>query len=89
VNETSLDAFDYLKSMRMTEDPTEVHETDGGALWRIADGHFVLLVCKDPEHAKHMGPAMLRRVIPPHWEVFHAVANTEGGWEAHHYGPAA
>lgn len=84
---TDLDAFDYLKSLALTEAPAEVHEMDGGALWRIADDHFVILVCKDPEHAEHKGPEYLRRVLPPHWGVFFAAANPAEEFEAHHYGP--
>ena len=84
---TDLDAYDYLKSLAMTEDPTEVHEMDGGALFRIADDHFVMLVCKDPEHPGHKGPEYLRRVLPPHWGVFYSSVNPAEGFEAHHYGP--
>lgn len=84
---TDLDAHDYLQSLAMTETPTEVHEMDGGALFRIADDHFVILVCKDPEHAQHKGPEYLRRVLPAAWGRFYSAANPDECFEAHHYGP--
>ena len=84
---TDLDAFDYIKSMGLTETPTEVHEMDGGALFRIADDHFVILVCVDPEHPNHKGAGYLRRVLPAHWGCFYSASNPSEGFEAHHYGP--
>jgi hypothetical protein len=84
---TDLDARDYLKSLAMTEDPTEVHGMDGAALWRIDDDHFVLLVCKTPEHGEHKGPELLRTVLPRDWQVFYTAANPAEEFEAHHYGP--
>lgn len=84
---TDLDAHDYLQSLALTERPSEVYGMDGAALWRIADEHFVMLVCKDPAHAKHRGPALLRRVLPREWEVFYTAANPAEEYEAHHYGP--
>ena len=84
---TDLDAADYLRSLALTEQPSEVHEMDGGALWRIADDHFVMLVCKDAKHPGHKGPARLRSVLPPHWGVFYSAANPDLEFEAHHYGP--
>lgn len=86
MNETDLDAHDYMKSLALTEDPSEVHGTDGAALWRIADEHFVLLVCTTDGHT-HRGPAMLRRVLPPHWQMFYATENSEQEFVAQHYGP--
>jgi hypothetical protein len=86
VNETDLDAHDYMKSLALTEEPSEVHGTDGAALWRIADDHFVLLVCSDIEHT-HRGPALLRRVLPPHWAVFYETENPEQEFIARHFGP--
>lgn len=84
---TDLDARDYLKSMALTEDPSEVHGMDGGALWRIADDHFVLLICRDPAHPDHMGPEYLRRVLPGTWAPFHKASNPDQEFEAWHYGP--
>jgi hypothetical protein len=91
---TDLDAQEYLAALdlsRMTgnEDdrPTEVWEMDGGALWRVSDDHFVMLVCKDAEHPAHKGPAQLRRVLPAGWGVFYAAGNPAEQYEAHHYGP--
>jgi hypothetical protein len=84
---TDLDAYDYLQSLALSEPVSEVHEMDGGALFRIADDHFVLLVCKDPEHAGHKGPQYLRRVLPAEWGVFYEAANPAEEFEAHHYGP--
>ena len=85
---TDLDASDYLASLAMTEAPTEVHGMDGASLWRVSDDHFVMLVCKDPEHTyRHKGPAYLRRVLPAHWVVFYSAANPAAEFEAHHYGP--
>jgi hypothetical protein len=72
---TDLDAHDYLQSLALTEQPTEVHEMDGGGLWRVADDHFVMLICKNPEHPAHKGPALLRRVLPAEWGVFYTAAN--------------
>jgi len=91
---TDLDAREYLAALdlsRMTgnEDdaPSEIHGMDGGALWRVADDHFVMLVCKDDEHAGHRGPELLRRVLPAAWQVFYSAANPAEYYEAHHYGP--
>jgi hypothetical protein len=84
---TDLDAADYIKSLALTEAPTEVHGLDGAALWRIADDHFVMLVCKDPEHAAHRGQELLRRALPPHWGVFFSAGNPAEEFEAYHYGP--
>lgn len=84
---TELDAHDYLKSLALVEEPSEVHGTDGGALWRVSDDHFVLLVCKDPEHEAHKGPDMLRRVIPAAWGIFYSAANPDLDFEVYHYGP--
>lgn len=82
--------WEYLDSLAMTEKPTEVYGLDGGALWRVADGHFVLLVCT-AEHetpVTHRGPAMLLRVLPHDWVCFAVYANPADDYEAHHYGPA-
>jgi hypothetical protein len=84
---TDLDAHDYLQSLALTERPSEVHGMDGGALWRIADDHFVMLVCKSEGHEQAPGPELLRRVLPPHWGVFFTAANPAEEFEAHHYGP--
>lgn len=84
---TDLDARDYLKSLALTEQPSEVHGMDGAALWRIADDHFVLLVCRAPQHPDHKGPAYLSRVLPPAWDVFHKASNPDKEFEAWHYGP--
>lgn len=84
---TDLDATDYLQSLALTERPSEVHALDGAALWRLADDHFVMLVCKAPEHEKHRGPELLRRVLPREWGVFYSAANPAEEYEAHHYGP--
>jgi hypothetical protein len=84
---TDLDAAEYLRSLALTERPTEVHETDGGALWRVADDHFVLLICTDEEHEAHKGPAQLRRVMPAEWRIFYAAANPAEAYEVHHWGP--
>jgi hypothetical protein len=84
---TNLDATEYLRSLSLTEEPTSVHSMDGAALWRIADDHFVMLVCKDPEHDAHNGEALLRRALPPHWGVFYEAGNPAEEFEARHYGP--
>jgi hypothetical protein len=60
---------------------------DGGGLWRVADDHFVMLICKNPEHPAHKGPALLRRVLPAGWGVFYTAANPAEEYEVHHYGP--
>ena len=87
MNETSLDAHDYLKSLRVTdEEPTEVSELDGAALWRITDDHFVLLTCADHEHT-HRGARLLLRVMPAEWACFYEATNTDDGFEVYHYGP--
>jgi hypothetical protein len=82
---TSLDALDYLRSVSYEREFTQVYEIDGAGLYRIADGHFVVLKCV--AHDEHKGYPMLRRVLPPHWDVFAAARNDEDGFEAHHYGP--
>lgn len=84
-HETLLDAADYLRTLSVDQGYTEVYETDGASLFRIGDDHFVVLetVC---EH-KHMGHAMLRRVLPPHWSNFHTAINQVDRFRAYHYGP--
>lgn len=86
---TDLDAADYLQSLALTESPTEVHGMDGAALWRVADDHFVMLVCTTEDHDDHKGPALLRRVLPATWAIFYRASNPAEEFEAHHYGPVA
>lgn len=81
-----LQAWEYLKSLALIEEPREViPETDGAELWRVADEHFLIIECI--EHDDHRGGDMLLRVLPATWENFASVVNPEAGFEIHHYGP--
>lgn len=88
---TDLKPWEYMDSLGLTEKPTEVYGLDGGALWRVDDEHFVMLVCT-AEHEgnppSHRGPAMLLRVLPQDWACFATFVNPVDDFEAHHYGPA-
>lgn len=85
MNNTDLDAGEYIASLALTEEPSEVYALDGGALWRVTDEHFVLLVCLD--HDTHKGPAQLKRVLPPEWELFYTASNPDEQYVAEHWGP--
>lgn len=84
---TDLDAHDYIKSLALTDTASEIHAMDGAALWRVADDHFVILVCVEEGHPFHRGAAHLRRVLPATWGCFFSAANPAEDYEAHHYGP--
>jgi hypothetical protein len=82
---TSLTPWDYLNTLSLTEKWTEAAELDGAALYRIADGHFVVLNCI--AHDGHRGHQLLLRTLPPQWECFYSAVNPELKFEAFHYGP--
>lgn len=82
---TDLDANEYVSSMALTEEPEKVYSLDGSHLVRIADDHYLVIVCT--EHTDHRGHDLLVRVLPRDWSEFHAAANPAEGFEVHHYGP--
>lgn len=84
---TDAEPDDYLRSLTITAAPTEVYGLNGAALYRVDDGHFVIMECTDPEHPTHNGHALLRRVIPAAWSVFYLAHNPDEHYTAHHYGP--
>lgn len=87
---TDLKPWDYMESLAMGEQPSEVYGLDGAALWRVGDDHFVLLVCTadhDGEQVSHRGPVLLSRLLPQEWACFATYVNPIDDFEAHHFGP--
>lgn len=85
--DTALSPEEYVSSVALTDEAVEVYATDGAALYRVGDDHFVILTCS--EHEDHEGHRMLQRVLPRTWECFYQAINVEDGFEAFHYGPEA
>lgn len=83
---TDLDAESYLRSLQVgPAAPEEIYPLNGAALWHVGEDHFVMIACT--KHDTHNGHALLRRVLPPHWDVFFRAANPDQGYEVFHYGP--
>lgn len=85
VREITVDSEEYVRSLRVSDEPATLCAVlDGALLVRVAEEHFVVLSCTEHQHT---GSVLLARVIPPHWERFSEARNSEQGWQAEHYGP--
>jgi hypothetical protein len=78
----------YLSSLAITPEQSisRIYSMDGAGLYKITDDHYVVIECT---RCKHRGRALLERVLPRDWEVFHSGINTEEGFEVYHYGPTS
>lgn len=85
VQETTFGPQEYLASLRLDEDgPSPVVDLDGAVLYRVADDHFMVMVCTEHQHRGH---ELLLRVMPQDWVCFSSVFNADVQFECHHYGP--
>lgn len=82
----TLDAQEYIETLRMSEDQNivKVTDRDGAHLVRVHDDHFLIVDCT--AH-RHHGRALLERTLPADWVCFASAVNVEERFEVYHYGP--